>query len=389
MSDFLTLLESVPAARATATNLLPNGERAARKYGERHAQAFDEARHLLERVLKGDRYAMVTLQEAMSTSDFPLLFGDILDRTMLATFKAWIPDTLKIARRRTVNDFRDVKDFAVDGAEGTLDAVPERTEYPEAALTEARDTWSVAKYGRVIDISWESVINGDLDSFSDRPQRLAKAARRTQAKQVTEQYVTTTGPHTSLYTVGNANIVTSHPALTTTGLATAMTVLAAQTDNDGEPIMFDTVFLVVPPALEITAMNIVNALQIEMTDGGGLSGQKLIAKNWMANRVQVVVDPYIPIVASSSNGSTSWFLFGNPADGRPALSYGVLRGHEEPEIWVRTPNAMRAGGGPVAPEEGSFENDSVAHRVRFVCGATRHTSTGGAKGTVASNGSGS
>lgn len=388
MSDFLTLLESVPAAAGRDTLLREDG-RSARGYGARHQHALDEAYRLLERVLKGDGYALVTLQEAMSTSDFPLLFGDILDRTMLATFQAWIPDTLRLARRKVVNDFRDVKDFAVDGAEGVLDKVKERTEYPEASLTEARDTWAVAKYGRVIDISWESIVNGDLDSFADRPQRLAKAARRTQAKQLTEQYVTTTGPHTSLYTVGNANIVTANPALTTAGLQTAMTKLAAQTDSSGEPIMFDSVFLVVPPALEITAMNIVNALQIEMTEVGGTSGQKLIAKNWMANRVQVIVDPYIPIVASSSNGNTSWFLFGDPTAGRPALSYGVLRGHEEPEIWVRSPNAVRAGGGPVAPEEGSFEDDSIAHRVRFVCGATRHTSTGGAKGTVASNGSGS
>ena len=384
--EFLELMESVPAADATSARL--SGAPGERRVARQDGPAFVEAVNLFDRVLSGDRYAALKFQEAMSTSDFPYLFGDIIDRAMVGAYREYPSDILSIARKRTVNDFRSVRDFATNGAEGVLSAVEQGAEYPESALTEARDTWAVGKYGRILRFLWETMVNDDLDALRDAPNRLGKAARRTQAKLITQQYVTTTGPHATLYSSGNANIVTSNPVLTTAGLTTAWTKLHAQTDSDSEPIFFDVVTLVVPPALEVAANNIVNAIQVEMTEAGGTSGQKLIAKNWLGGRLKVVVDPYIPIVASSSNGNTSWFLFGDPNDGRPALSYGVLRGHEEPEIWVKSPNAMRAGGGPVGPEEGDFETDSIAHRVRYVTGATRHA-TGGAKSTVASNGSGS
>ena len=45
-----------------------------------------------------------------------------------------------------------------------------------------------------------------------------------------------------------------------------------------------------------------------------------------------VVDPYIPLVATSANGATSWFLFANPSvTDRAALEFARLRGHEEPD----------------------------------------------------------
>jgi hypothetical protein len=105
----------------------------------------------------------------------------------------------------------------------------------------------------------------------------------------------------------------------------------------------------------------------------------------MKNRVRLSVDPYIPIVASSSNGSTSWFLFANPNNGRPALEIGFLRGHESPEIFIKAPNAQRVGGGNVNPMDGDFDTDSIQYKVRHVLGGVTQDN----KMSVASNGSGS
>lgn len=391
MAEFLDLIESIPAPEATPGRLLPaDGSRPAKGYGDRYPQKFAEAQRLLEKVVKGDRRAMIILQEAMSTSDFPLLFGDIISRAMVGAYHEYTPDILKVARKRVVPDFKSVRDFSLDGAEGVLSEVPQGTEYPEKVLSEGRDTWSVAKYGRRVSFLWETLVNNDLDNFRDIPNRLGKAARRTLAKKITQTYIDGSGPHATLYSSGNANKVTGNPTLTTAGLQTAMTVLGNMVDADSEPIMFDMAYLVVPPALAVTAMNILNALEIRIaSEAGATANQVLHAQNWMKNRVELIVDPYIPIVATTANGATTWALFADPADARPALSYGLLAGHEEPELWVKAPNAVLAGGGPVSPEQGDFETDSTAQRVRFVCGAVRHTSTGGYKATVASNGSGS
>jgi hypothetical protein len=107
----------------------------------------------------------------------------------------------------------------------------------------------------------------------------------------------------------------------------------------------------------------------------------------MKNRLKLVVNPYIPVIASTANGNTSWFIMSNPnSGGRPSLEMGFLRGHEEPALYERLPNARRVGGGDAVE---SFEDDSRAWRVRHVFGGARLLETGGAKATVASQGDGS
>lgn len=388
MAEFLELVETIRAEEASATALFGGEGAAARRAGTpdpKYLKRLAEAADLVARAYGGNRRAVLTLQEALGTSDFPLLFGDILDRQLLAAYRETpqvFRNFCKIAR---VRDFRTVNRFAINGAESVLSEVAAQSEYPESRLTEARYQYAVKKYGRRIPFSWEAMINDDLDALSDTPARFGRAARRTESRFATTLYVDASGPHASLYTTGNANKVTSNPVLSIAALQTAMTVLAAQVDADSEPIVVESVELVVPPALEITAMNVVNALQIELTESGGTSNQKLIAANWMKNRVRVSVDPYIPLVASSANGSTSWFLFANASTGRPALEVGFLRGHEEPQIFIKSPNAQRVGGGQVNPMDGDFDTDSIQYKVRHVLGGTRLDP----KATVGSNGSGS
>jgi len=402
--DFLEELESIRADAASPDRLfgdagvgVRSAARARSKEGrEQYARALDEAARIVASALKGSRRDIYILEEAMTTSDFPLLFGDIIDRSLLANYRAWQPTYRSYVKTSTVRDFRTVSRYSIDGSEDILGLVNEQEEYPASNLSENRDQFSVAKRGRRVPFSWEAFINDDLGAFNDIVQRLGRAAARSEEKFATELFVDTSGPHASLYTAGNANIINTtngasetNPALDITALQDGLIVLAAQVDADGEPIMFDVVHLVVPPALEITAKNILNATHIDLNAAGGDSNSRLRAVNWMQNRVQLSVNPYIPIVASSANGNTSWFLFGAPSDGRPALEMGFLRGHEEPEIFMKSPNAQRVGSGMADPMAGDFDTDSWQYKIRHVFGGTRLTTTGGAKSTVASNGSGS
>ncbi len=394
MSDLLDHIETIKAEEASITKLF-DGEgtrvRGRKSQDPRYSEHLVEAATLYADVLDGRRPTHY-LSEAMTTSDFPNLFGDILDRQLLGAYREYPSSYRSFVRVSTVNDFRTVKRFAVDGAEGQLDEVPEQTPYPGTSVDDKADTYSVTKRGKRFPISWESMVNDDLDALRDAPNRLAKAARRSEAKFVTQLYVDSTGPHASLYSGGFSNVVTSNPALSVDALQTAMTVLAAQTDTDGEPIYFETITLVVPPALEVTARQIVNATEIRSTAaaGGGTATSQLVATNWMRGRVNIEVDPYIPIVANSANGNTSWFLFGNPSDGRPALELGFLRGHTEPALFMKRSDQQRIGGsaGPDG-DMGDFDTETIQYKVRHVFGGTRLTVTGGAKSTVASEGDGS
>lgn len=348
---------------------------------------------LLNEARGGSRLARYALSEAMTTSDFPYLFGDVLDRQMLGNYREWprvYPNFMRVARN--VPDFRDVYRFAVDGAEGVLSSVPELDEYQFGSLSETRYNYAVAKYGRKMAFSWESIINDDFDSLAQSsPRRLGRAARRTENKIATQLYVDSTGPHASLYTSGNTNIINTsngasedNPALDITALQDAMIVLGNMLDADSEPIMVETIELVVPPALEVTAMNMLNATDLNLNAMGGDTSNRVNVANWMRARMRLSVDPYIPVVASSSNGNTSWFLFAGAMADRPACEIGLLRGHNEPELFVKEPNARRVGGGMVNPLDGDFESDATEYKVRHVVGGTQLDG----KSTVASNGSG-
>ena len=396
--EFLQLVETIRSeeaarnAEAASRFLSEDGFRSAtgniRKH-PRYSQMLVEALRVVENARKSRR-GMDVFNEAMGTADFPLLMGDVLDRQLLGTYTE-APSTWSIyCRRGTVPDFRTVKRFAVDGAEGVLPSVGEKGTYLPQVLSETKYSYAVSKYGRIIKWDWEAWVNDDMDGLaSSSPARLGKAARRSEDKFTTQLHVDANGPHASLYSTANKNkIVTANgaasanPVLGIAGLQDALTVLGLQVDADGEPISVDGVILEVGPALAQTAKNILSASQIII--GADSASQRILTANWMRDNMTLVVNPYIPIVASSANGNTTWFVHAAPGAGRPAMEMGFLRGYEAPQLFQKISNQMRIGGAANAMD-GSFEDDTTAFKVRHVFGGT---SLDG-KGTVGSNGSGS
>jgi hypothetical protein len=372
-NEFLDLLETVRSEDASTSRLFNSsdgrGIRSMRREDPRYQRSLAEANSLYSGVLSG-KVPMHRLEEAMSTSDFPLLFADIIDREMLGRYAEWPSIWAKIARRGLVRDFRTVKRFKLDGAEGVLSQVGQGNEYPEASVTDGAYSYSVAKYGRRIPFLWEALVNDDLDALRDIPDRLAKAARMTEERFATEVYVDTTGPDATFFSGGNGNYVNG--AGTVLSLATLQTAFGSvwsQKDADGNPIFTGQLRLVVPPQLAVLAKNILNATELRNSPGA-TSGDQIVTTNWVNGEVaEVVVNPWLPIVDTTS-GATAWYLFADPGIGRPAMEVGFLRGHDTPELFMKSPNSIRVGGGVVGAEDGSFETDGVDYKVRHVVGGT-------------------
>lgn len=391
---------------------------------------------LYKRVLEGDRMAAFhfaeamrgrRFQEALTPSDFPQYFGDILDRQVLANYAETPYSWNMYCKRSTIQDFRVAKRFRIDRGAGVLDGpiipnsygatgsgtygLPPVTEYPERKRTDDVYTLQLYKYGARMPFAWETIVNDDLDALKDTPALFGRAARRTEEKKVTELFVSSTGPNSTFFSVANGNILSStvNSAVTTTNaplsitaLQQAMIVMASQRDLDGEPISITGMTLVVPPALEVVAKNIVNATEVWMNDQGGTIGndgslQRLITQNWARGLVKVAVNYYLPVV-DTTHGYQAWYLFADPNNGRPALEMGFLRGHEQPELFMKLPNQVAIGEGRMGPGnapmsgtnnmnplEGDFDTDAIHYKVRHVLGGT----TLDPIMAIASNGSGS
>lgn len=350
------------------------GQVAQRGLGQaKYNQLLLEAMGLYKRVQAGNRYAALQFSEAMSTSDFPLLFGDILERQMLGFYSVRAVNWQLTTRRSRVRDFRTVKRFTIDGAQGVLETVAELANYPAVSLDTGSYEYQVAKYGKRIPFSWETMINDDLDAFNDMPQRLALSARRTEERFQTALFTGATGPNSTFFSVGHANLVTGNPALSLLGVQAAITQLNTQVDADGAPIYIGEYVLEVPPALEVVANNIINAVQIWAADGGGdgTGNNQLQATNWLSGRLKVKVNPWLPLVDVSANKNTTWYIWASPGEGRPAMEMGFLVGHESPELFMKSPNAIRIGGGGlVDPMAGDYDSDAIEWKVRHVLGGT-------------------
>jgi hypothetical protein len=243
---------------------------------------FHEARRLVEAALTGNRWAGLRLQEAMTTSDFAGYFGDVIDRSVLANYQETPYSWSAYCKRASIQDFRQAKIFRFDRGASVLDGpilpnsygasgsgptgIEQVAEYPNRKRVSSNYTDQLYKFGARMDLSWETFVNDDLDALKDFPALLGQAARRTEEERATKLYTSSTGPNATFFSTANKNLVTNsasqfqfvttnNPVLSVTSLAWAVQIMAMQLDLDGMPISIESMTLVVPPALDITARN--------------------------------------------------------------------------------------------------------------------------------------
>lgn len=362
---FSTAVDRMDAEAASIATLFGDQQAIARQRPQLDPRLLVEAERFLDQIRSGRR-PIHHFQEAMTTSDFPIYFADSLDRQMYGAYSATTPTWRNYARASTVNDFRVVKRFSASGVRGRLQKVAELDEHKQRAQSMAKYEYSVDKYEAGFGLSFEMMINDDLDAFMRLPQDLAQSAVDSEELFVTELFADASGPHASFYTSGNLNLLTGNPALTRPALQDAITVLSKRVDDNGMPIQVKSVRLVVGPGLALAAQEIVDATEYRAV---GPSGDVTIIRgNGVSANLGVDVNFFIPAVATTANADTSWWLFAGPNDGPPALEFGRLRGFEAPALYEKLPDMRRIGGGEVP---WSFNHGAAEKKVVHVFGGTR------------------
>jgi hypothetical protein len=334
------------------------------------------------------------LKEAESTSDFPVLFGTVLERTLRAKYNLQTPDFSKYVKVGVQNDFRMAWDMATYGNRAVLQVVKERGEYKDRAMSDGKFVIGLAKYGAGFGLAWETVINDDLGAFSEVADDLVLSARLTETKYVTQLYAGASGPlaysapsgpqsqQTGLFSANGthpidggtfANYKTAYP-LTAGNLLDAITALKSQKDYDGNPIMFSKMVLVVPQgkenaALQLLSNNLLIATALTSSSATGTQVGTTSENIITRFNLELVVNPWLDIVSGATYGPFSWYLFGTPANG-DAIRFNRLRGHETPEVCQKMSDKISLGGAPISPLEGDFDSDSIRWRIRHIFGGT-------------------
>jgi hypothetical protein len=310
-----------------------------------------------------------SISESMTTSDFPLLVGDVLDRMLLQRFME-VPQVWRqyISVGRPLRDFRTARMIETNGGDGQWDEITEEEGLTYTSITESGHTISPALFGKAVRLSWRLIMNDDLDAFSEIPAILGRGGRRTINKFATGLLFDANGVDATFFTTGIGNRLSSNPDLAIDSLGTAIQTLAGFTDSEGEPILVEGLRLVHGPGLRVTVQNLFNQLSVDVTAVGGVSGQTVRVNNWIVQGLTAVEDPYIPIIATT-NGATAWALVANPASGRPAAQVRFLAGFEQPALYQKAPNTMRVGGG-LDEGVGDFQSMATEYKGLIAYGGT-------------------
>lgn len=381
-SGAVTFYNETVTRRTFSEVVADTSERVKRKNARFHNPAYlkrlAECRDFLKAIKSGDVSSHVLL-EVLSTSDFPILFGDIMDLRMLGFYKQTNPTWRSYAQRGTVPDFRQTRIVQLDGLQSPLYSTGKKAELETVKydndIDETGYTTQVQVYERGVAFNWRMLIDRRGNFLNQLPMLLNRAAVRTEEKFATDLFVDSGGPNSTFFSNTHANLInttngatSNNPALSIQGLRDALNVLYRQTDSGADPIMIDAVTLVVPPLLKTTALEILKSFQLEIVPATSALGTRYTTPPWV-NDFGLAVNWYLPIVDTSANRHTTWYVFANPNENRPAMEVTFLEGYENPSLWQKAPNTQRLGGG-IDPLLGDFEDSSIHQKIMHIIGGT-------------------
>lgn len=203
---------------------------------------------------------------------------------------------------------------------GGLKKVGKNGELKQMSLDETEYVNKIDTEGGIVALSRQDLLNDNLGAFLQIPQGFGNAAARGKERAVIEAL----GGDSSFYSVANGNVLTgASSALSIDSLSVAVRNFREQVDVAGDPIMIEPRYLVVGPANETLARQIV-------ATGGMLDGHaSKLTYNPHAGMFEVMVSPYIGRTENSA--ANNWYLMADPASA-PAVELGYLRGRRRPFI---------------------------------------------------------
>ena len=242
-----------------------------------------------------------------TTGSFPSILFDGLNNTLRAAYEE-APYTWSswVRQRQSVEDFKDIHTTQLSEFQN-LEVVPEGKEYPEKKLSDRRKTYNIDKYGANFSVTWETIVNDNLDALSRIPSIEGVAARRTQEQLVYDTFLSnpTMPDGQVLFSASHASgrniTAVSVAAPSETSLDEAFELMAKQKGLNGSVLNLVPSILLVPQKYAATALRITNSLSFAQTNGNeGISS--LYGVNGV-RPLQVVATALL-----DNNSSTNWYL---------------------------------------------------------------------------------
>lgn len=251
---------------------------------------------------------------AHSTSDFPLLLADAANKSLLAQYQVAAPTYRKWAARKPFVDFKDHQ-FLRAGDFPAFREINEAGEVKYGTISENAEKVRAREYGTGIAIGRRALINDDLSALSDFSSQIAIRAAADENK-LAYGVLAANGALSdgkAIFHTDHGNLAAAGAAIDATSVALAVSALRAQKSLDGLVLNLQPAFLVVGPAQEVAARQILAAI----------TPTKSTDVNVWSGFAELIVDANIT--------GNAWYVFAE-SSAAPTVVYGYVGGSEGPQV---------------------------------------------------------
>lgn len=222
---------------------------------------------------------------------------------------------------------------------GRYAAVPEAGEYNTSAIESYRVFYRVFKYGLTVSLTWEMIVNDDLDAFNDLMRQLVLSGLDSINAYVWGTIVGNPAIWTgnTLFNLNHNNLMGLALSVAALGIARAM--MNRHVSAGGKPITgINPAILVIPPELEQTADIIL--------DSSGMPTAQMSAGvvNPERGKLEKLMTRYLVDV-------DDWYLWATPGSS-PVMEMGFLFGQDTPTTDMNE----------------HWEDETIHYRGKFACG---------------------
>lgn len=259
-----------------------------------------------------------------TTSDFPALFENALNRTLAARYAEAQPTYRRIARQRSYADFRDHTTVRLGDFPGLLPVNPEGGEVKAGKFSESKEKTAVKAYGVQVNFSRQMLVNDSLGGIQQiLNDRGAAVARFEEATFYAMMLGGASNDGPTLLETGRQ--VFNATDGTKAGTAAAITVAAVGAGRaairkrkglDGADLDLVANILLVGPDKQLEAEQLVAPIAAAQAgDVNPFSGR-------------------LTVETTAKITGNAWYLFASDA---PCFEWGLLEGYTAPRFRIENP----------------------------------------------------
>ena len=261
---------------------------------------------------------------AMTTSDFPNILANVANKTLRQAYEAAPRTFVPFCRQVSAADFKPINRVQLSDVP-TLQKTNEKGEFHRVALSDSKESYSLATFGEIVAITRRVIINDDLQALTRVPAGLGQAAANLESDTVWG--VITGNPAmadgVAVFHANHKNLNATNP-LALAGLGTARAAMRVMKAPKGTILNLQPRYLIVPAALEQTADQLIYPINLAATAVTG------VIPTWVQSLTKIVEGR----LDAAGNGTTNWYMSVDPSQ-IDTIEYCYLEGQQGVYIETR------------------------------------------------------